>query len=187
MLRSVKALRGDVILARDGDIGFVVDVYFDDECWSVRHLVVDTGHVMPERRVLIAPGSVVRDQPSDELIRVRLTRTEVEQSPDADSALPVSRQFDMPQRRARSDPHLRSSEIVIGYDVQALDGLAGHVRDFIVDGATWSIERLVVDTGTWFPGPPVLLSPALVRRIDWPLRKVHVGLTREAVRKSPRA
>jgi uncharacterized protein YrrD len=30
MLRNVTALRGDVILARDGDMGLVVDVYFDD-------------------------------------------------------------------------------------------------------------------------------------------------------------
>jgi hypothetical protein len=44
-------------------MGFVADVYFDDERWSVRYLVVDTGHVMPECRVLIAPEAVVRDQP----------------------------------------------------------------------------------------------------------------------------
>ena len=187
MLRSVRALRGDVILACDGDMGFVVDVYFDDERWSVRYLVVDTGNVMPERRVLIAPESVVPDQPTDDLIRVRLTRKEVERSPDADSALPVALQFEMPVRWARGDPHLRSSEIVIGYQVQALDGPAGRVSDLVVDGSTWSIERFVVDTGNWLPGPRVLVSPETVRRIDWPWRKVHVGLTREEVRSSPRA
>ena len=181
------ALRGDVVLARDGDMGFVVDVYFDDERWSVRYLVVDTGHVMPERRVLIAPESVVREQPTDDLIRVRLTRKEVERSPDVDSALPVAFQFDVPERRAGGDPHLRSSEVVIGYHVEALDGPGGRVSDLAVDGTTWSIERLVVDTGHWFPGPRVLLSPDTVRRIDWPWRKVHIGLTREQVRRLPRA
>lgn len=180
------ALRGDVILARDGDMGFVVDVYFDDERWSVRYLVVDTRHDMPEHRVLIAPGLVVPGQPSDDLIRVRLSRREVERSPDVETALPVALQFDVPERRAASDPHLRSSEIVLGYQVQALDGPAGHVRDFILDDATWSIERLVVDTGRWF-GSGVLISPASVQRIDWPWRRVHVGLEREAVRRSPRA
>jgi hypothetical protein len=187
MLRNVTALRGDVILARDGDMGLVVDVYFDDERWSVRYLVVDTGHVMPERRVLIAPGLVVPDQPSDRLIRVRLTRNEVERSPHADTSLPVALQFDLShQRRAGADRHLRSSEIVIGYEVQGLDGPAGQLRDFVLDDATWSIERLVVDTGTWF-GSRVLISPASVKSIDWPFRKVHVGLERESVRRSPRA
>jgi hypothetical protein len=187
MLRNVTALRGDVILARDGDMGLVVDVYFDDERWSVRYLVVDTGHVMPERRVLIAPGVLVPGQPSDKLIRVRLTRNEVARSPDVKTALPVALQFDLPQqRRAAADRHLRSSEVVIGYQVQALDGLAGHLKDFVLDDATWSIERLVVDTGTWF-GSRVLISPASVRSIEWPLRRVHVGLQRDAVRHSPRA
>lgn len=181
------ALRGDVILARDGDMGFVADVYFDDERWSVRYLVVDTGHVTPECRVLIAPEAVVRDQPTDDLIRVRLTRKQVERSPDVETALPVSLQFDMPERRATSDPHLRSSEVVIGYHVQALDGPAGRVTDLVVDDTTWSIESLVVDTGNWFPGPRVLVAPETVRRIDWPWRKVHIGLTREEVRSSPRA
>lgn len=183
----MKALRGDVILARDGDMGFVVDVFFDDERWSVRYLVVDTGHVMPERRVLIAPESVVRGQPTDDLIRVRLTRKEVERSPDVETALPVSLQFGEPQPRVKRDPHLRSTQVVIGYQIQALDGPAGHVSDLVVDGTTWSIERLIVDIGKWFPGPRVRVAPETVQRIDWPWRKMHVGLTREEVRKSPRA
>src|SRR5438105_10034599 len=105
----------------DGDKGCVVDVYFDDERWSVRYLVVDTGHVMPEHRVLITPQSVVRDQPTDDLIRVRLSRKEVERSPDVDTALPVSLHLVMPQRLAWRDPHLRSCEVIIGYHVHALD------------------------------------------------------------------
>jgi hypothetical protein len=186
MLRNVTALRGEVILARDGDMGLVVDVYFDDERWSVRYLVVDTGHVMPEHRVLIAPAVVVADQPSDKLIRVRLTRSEVERSPDVRTALPVALQFDLPvQRRAAADPHLRSSELVIGYQVESPDGPAGHLRDFVVDDTTWSVERLVVDTG-WF-GSRVLISPESVVGIDWPWRRLHLGLKREAVRQSPRA
>src|SRR5262245_13471125 len=126
MLRSIKALHGDVIRARDGDMGLVVDVYFDDARWCVRYLLVDTGHVMPERRVLLAPACVLPEQPADHRLRVGLTRHEVEQSPDENTALPVWRQFDVPlQERAASDPHLRSSEVFIGYHVQALDGSAG--------------------------------------------------------------
>ena len=162
-------------------------MYFDDERWSVRYLVVDTGHVMPERRVLITPQSVVRDQPTDDLIRVRLSRKEVERSPDVDTALPVSLQLDVPQRLAGRDPHLRSCEVIIGYHVQALDGPAGRVADFVVEGTTWRIQRMVVDTGNWLPGPRVLVATEMVRHIDWPWRKVHVAQTRDQVRASPRA
>jgi hypothetical protein len=187
VLRNVTSLRGEVLLARDGDMGLVDDVYFDDEQWSVRYLVVDTGHVMPERRVLIAPDTTLPGRPDDKVIRVRLTRDEVQRSPNVDTALPVAFQYDVCQRRrAASDPHLRSSEIVLGCRIQALDGPAGRVTDFVVDDTTWSIERLVVDTGKWF-GTQVLIAPQSVRHIDWTWRNVHVALAREAVRASQRA
>jgi hypothetical protein len=187
MWRSMTALRGDVILARDGDIGHVADVYFDDARWTVRYFVIDTGHVMPERWVLLEPPALVEHQPDDRVIRVRLTRQEVERSPEADSAVPVSQQSGLPPRWRARDRHLRSCEVVVGYEVQALDGPAGHVSDFVLDGSSWAIERMVVDTGTWFPGPRVLVDPGVIRTIDWPWRKLHIALTRERVRAAPRA
>jgi hypothetical protein len=36
---------------------------------------------------------------------------------------------------------------------------SGEVADLIVDDATWKIDFLVVDTGTWLPGKKVLLAP----------------------------
>ena len=44
---------------------------------------------MAERRVLIAPALVVPGRPGDKVIRVRLTRKEVEHSPDVETALPL--------------------------------------------------------------------------------------------------
>ena len=187
MLRNVTTLRADVVLARDGDMGFIADVYFDDERWNVRYFVVDVSHMLRERRVLIAPDSVLPDQPSDDLLRLRLTRSEVQDSPQADTRLPVALQFDVPERRHRSDPHLRSSEFVIGYHVHALDGAAGRVSNLVVDDATWTIASMVVSTGNGFSGRRVLIAPRAVQRIDWPWRKVHVNLTREQVRGAGRA
>lgn len=49
MLQNVmQDLKGDDIVARDGRIGSVDDVYFDDARWAVRYLVVDTGTGCPE-------------------------------------------------------------------------------------------------------------------------------------------
>jgi uncharacterized protein YrrD len=36
MLRDLKHLHGRTVVARDGDIGSVQDIYFDDEAWGVR-------------------------------------------------------------------------------------------------------------------------------------------------------
>ena len=95
MLRSMRALLGDAIVAQDGAIGFIADVYFDDRLWTVRYLVVDTGHPMPRREVLIRPALIAPEQPRNEAIRVYLTRAQVEKCPDADTDRPVYRQYDM--------------------------------------------------------------------------------------------
>jgi hypothetical protein len=54
-------------------------------------------------------------------------------------------------RRSHDDLHLRSIEAVIGYHIQASDGEIGHVEDFLVEDADWSIRYLVVDTKNWWP------------------------------------
>lgn len=53
------------------------------------------------------------------------------------------------QARAEREPgdvHLRGTEAVTGYHIQASDDEIGHVRDFIVDVETWDIQYLEADT-----------------------------------------
>jgi hypothetical protein len=58
MLRSIKQLYGDKLGASDGEIGHVKDFYFDDQNWTIRYLVADTGSWLPGRQVLISPHSL---------------------------------------------------------------------------------------------------------------------------------
>jgi len=44
MQYSVKDLKGYAIGAMDGDIGKVDDFYLDDESWTIRYLVAETGN-----------------------------------------------------------------------------------------------------------------------------------------------
>jgi uncharacterized protein YrrD len=46
------------VLASDGEIGKVKEIYFDDDRWVVRYLVVDTGGWLTRRHVLISPHAV---------------------------------------------------------------------------------------------------------------------------------
>jgi hypothetical protein len=94
MLLSARDLRGYAIAATDGDIGGLDDLYFDDQNWTVRYLVVDTGTWLPGRRVLISPLSVRAVSRSDGRVAVRLTRDQVEHSPDLDTHRPVTRQYE---------------------------------------------------------------------------------------------
>lgn len=92
MLRRASALEGFTIRATDGDIGHVVDFYFDDQTWTVRHFVADTGGWLPGREVLISPLSFTGLDWDSSRIGVSLTRSQVENSPPIETDMPISRQ-----------------------------------------------------------------------------------------------
>ena len=83
------------------------------------------------------------------------------------------------------DPQLRSTIAVTGYAIQAVDGEIGHVDDFIVDDETWEIRYLVVDTGNWWPGKRILVSPRWIKRINWSESNVYVNLSSTTIKRSP--
>ena len=74
---------------------------------------------------------------------------------------------------------------VMGYHIQARDGEIGHVADFILDDDRWAVRYLVVDTRNLLPGRKVLIAPEWTDRVSWADEKVHVGLTKQAVKDSP--
>jgi len=93
MLRKVTDLHGYTLQATDGEIGKVKDVFFDDEKWTIRYLVVEAGGWLNSRQVLISPYSIagVNDNGS---ISVRLTQDQVKHSPDIDTHQPISRRLE---------------------------------------------------------------------------------------------
>ena len=89
------------------------------------------------------------------------------------------------QAEKKWDPHLRSTNAVSGYHVQASDGEIGNVEDFIIDEEAWAIRYLIINTRNWWPGKVVLVSPRWIERVSWGELKVFVNLTREAIKQSP--
>jgi PRC-barrel domain len=84
-----------------------------------------------------------------------------------------------------ADPHLRSVDEVAGYRIHAVDGEVGHVENFMIDDADWSIHYFIVDTRNWWFGKRVLISPFAVKSIDWFDRHVELNVSREQVKSSP--
>ena len=99
MLCSIKQLYGNKLGASDGDLGHVQDIYFDDQSWAIRYLVADTGTWLPGRQVLISPYSLGRLDQAEKLLRVNLTRSQMENSPAIESHKPVSRQYEAEYHR----------------------------------------------------------------------------------------
>ena len=97
--------------------------------------------------------------------------------------------MDKPRRanppHKRADVHLRSTQAVKGYHLQASDGIVGHVCDFMMDDESWAISQIVVKTGHRFTGKEVLIPTSKIGRISYEESTVLVNLTKEAVEQSP--
>jgi len=95
MLVSLKELNGTTISATDGEVGQVKDIYFDDEQWAIRFMVVDTHPWMPlSEKVLISPIALVSYHSNDKLLNVSLDKESVKNSPKIEEHEPLSRKFE---------------------------------------------------------------------------------------------
>lgn len=94
MKRSLKELKGYSIQAIDGDNGKVKNFLFDDETWIIRYLEADLGSFFKKKRVLIPRDHMGEPQWEDNHFPVELTVKRIENSPDLEFDLPVSRKYE---------------------------------------------------------------------------------------------
>ena len=94
MLFVESTLMDYAVEASDGKIGAVRDFLFDDQSWKIRWLVLDAGSWLPRRKILLHPSVLAAPDPVRQSIAVKLTKAEVEGSPDFLKHLPVSRQME---------------------------------------------------------------------------------------------
>ena len=106
MLVALNGLFGCPVAATDGGVGTVKDFLFDDRNWKVRWMVVDTGYWLPGRKVLIHPSAIVPLElpPKPALpmvsmgqtltVLVRLTKQQIQTSPEEGEDEPVTRQME---------------------------------------------------------------------------------------------
>ena len=80
---------------------------------------------------------------------------------------------------------LRSLKELEHYTVFATDGEVGTVANFFLDDEFWAVRYLVVETGGFFEGRQVLVSPISFLKADWGTSRFHVALTMDKVKHSP--
>jgi sporulation protein YlmC with PRC-barrel domain len=80
---------------------------------------------------------------------------------------------------------LRSLKDIERYKVSASDGDIGDVENFLLDDKHWVVRYLIVDTGGFFDGRRVLISPISFRDVDWLTKRFHLALTKDKVQNSP--
>lgn len=214
-LRRLKNLTTYDLVAQDGEVGKLEEIYFEDEGWQIRYLVVRTGNWLLGREVLIPPAVVNNISDQKQQIAVALSRRQIEESPPPDTKKTVSRHYEeqffqhynlepywhldpLPSLsppipptevnaplRKPENPHLRSSSEVHNYRIHATDSEMGHVESFIIDDQDWSVRYLEIETGQWFHGKKVLVSPAWIQEIDWSKEKVFIDLPGERIKSAP--
>ncbi|WP_448697565.1 PRC-barrel domain-containing protein [Mucilaginibacter sp. AW1-3] len=94
MKHNINSLIGYKIAAIDGELGRIVDFYFDDKKWNVRYLVVETGRWLLGRKVLIAAREITDCDHKHQCFNVNMTVDQIRHSPDIDTKLPVTRQME---------------------------------------------------------------------------------------------
>src|SRR5262245_10939272 len=190
MLRSVKELHSYVINAIDGDIGRAQAFLFDDQTWDIRYLVCDIGVWLPGRRVLLSPTALGPPDYEARMIPVRLTKEQVQNSPDVDTDMPVSRQQEIALHRyydwpvywgavalaGTTPPPAAAVEIAQAVEEQQGDPHLQSTREVIDyyieagDGDIGHVEDFIIDDESW-----AIRYLVVNTRNWWPGKKVLVA------------
>jgi hypothetical protein len=146
----------------------------------------------------------------NDILHVNLTRSQIEQSPSFDVHRPISRQYeeayhryyrwpfywmagggddhlttealwrDMPPQ-PEGDPHLRSTQAVTGYRVQATDGPVGSVTGLMIHGKDWKIRELIIKAAPEIADEELFLLPESVDRISYEEATVYSNLAQKDI------
>ena len=197
MIRRTGELERYTVHGRDGDVGPVEDLLFDDGGWTVRYLVVNTGGLLSGKRALLSTASVQTVDWEKGRVEVALTGRRIDTAPGADDRRPVTRRheeeihahygwplyWETPGFSAEA--RLRSVREVTGYNIHTRDGELGHVDDFLVEEVGWAFRYLLADTGIWLSGRKVLVAVGWILEVSWRQQEIFVSLTKDQVRSSP--
>ena len=78
-----------------------------------------------------------------------------------------------------------SVQQLMGFQMSSKDGAVGEVHDFFFEPSSWAVRYLVVETGGWWPGKRVLISPAAIRSVDFEHGLLPVALSQAQIRCAP--
>ena len=194
MLVKAETLKGYKLDSLDGEIGKVREFYFDDQYWTIRYLVADTGNWLMDRQVLISPHALVAVNHEEQYISVDLTKKQIEDSPSLETDKPVSRQFEEAYYRYHGLPTYWSGPYMWGAypnivrdreeegestQVEPSQNWDAHLRSThdvsghhveAPDGAVGHVEDFIIDEETW-----AIRYLVIDTRNWWPGKKVLIS------------
>lgn len=171
--RRVRDISSLALYAIDGQVGSVQQLYFDDQNWKVRYLIINTGGWLSARNVLIAPIAVAGIDDAGASMRINLRKDQIEQAPPIEKAKPISRQYEEAYHEYfQWAPYWQSESTVLGTPIPYSERLTMRLNEPIFsespekshlrssaevtgyrihaqDGEIGHIEDLVIDDEGW--------------------------------------
>jgi hypothetical protein len=92
MLQNTIELHANEIAAKDGGVGTLEDFFFDEKNRLIRYAVADTGTWRSGRTVLVSTNCLCEVDSARKTLGVNLEREQIENCPQIDSKITVSRQ-----------------------------------------------------------------------------------------------
>ena len=79
-----------------------------------------------------------------------------------------------------SASNLRSATEICGYEIQSQNGLAGVLRDLVVNLSSWTIDFATAELQPWIPRDGAVFSTKWISQVDWASQHINVDVS-EAV------
>ena len=92
-LRSTQELKGYVIHATDGEIGKVDDFILNKQTWQIAFIVVKTGNLFSEKKVLISPFWIKELKWDIQEVIINVSVEAVKNSPAYDPSKPIESDY----------------------------------------------------------------------------------------------
>lgn len=92
-LHSAREIIGYALEGSEGKVGTVHDLILDED-WAIRYMEIDTGTLLPGKKVLIATPSIRDVVWGDRMVTVDMGAETVRNSPEYDPGAPIDRDYE---------------------------------------------------------------------------------------------
>lgn len=196
MFRRLSQLNGCEIYAKDGLFGFSHDLLFSEDSWQIRYLVANSGRRhLPIASILLALSVVEEINYDEKIIRVSLTRQQIEDGPPLEKHAPVSRRYELMLSEyfewgcywqggdyAPEDTSLRSANEILSYYVVHNGCHVGSASELFFDDARWKILYLL---GYTADDESMFIVPNLMNSFNWHEKSISIDVSPSELSKLP--
>jgi hypothetical protein len=94
-LQGTVRVEGCIMVAVDGAVGTVRDIFVDVRYWVIRYLEIETRGDRPGRHVLVGTGWIERVNWADRIVNIDLACVAIDTAPGFDASRGISRDYEL--------------------------------------------------------------------------------------------